>query len=78
MAKTEKGNDPKKDRQTTTEVSPPLLSEKLIAQFQNAVRAARNKRIASHEDAPARSPEKELVEKHPSSPSQSTPRDGPP
>jgi hypothetical protein len=60
MAKTEKGNDPKKDRATTTEVSPPLLSEKLIAQLQNAVGAARSKRIADRDDASARSPEKEL------------------
>jgi hypothetical protein len=60
MAKTANGSEPKKHRPTTTEASPPLLSEKLIAQLQNAVCAARSKRISNRDDASARSPEKEL------------------
>ncbi len=58
MAKRANGGGPKKDRPTTTEASPPLLSEKLIAQFQNAVAAARSKRISDRDDASAKSPEK--------------------
>jgi hypothetical protein len=60
MTKKASGSEPKKDRPTTTEASPPLLSEKLIAQLQNAVCAARSKRIVDHDDASARYPEKEL------------------
>jgi hypothetical protein len=59
MAKTANGSKPKKDR-PTTEASPPLLSEKLIAQFQNAVCAARRKQISDRDDASATPPEKEL------------------
>jgi hypothetical protein len=60
MAKRAKGSEPKKDRPTATEASPPLLSERLIAQLQNAVGAARSKRIADRNDVSAGSPENEL------------------
>jgi hypothetical protein len=40
------------------EVAPPLLSDELIAQLQNAVSAARRKRMPDRNDSTAESPQK--------------------
>jgi hypothetical protein len=50
-----------KDRPMTEEATPPLLSEKLIAQLQGAVDAAQRKQLPQPNDASAsRSAEKEV------------------
>jgi hypothetical protein len=59
MSKRENGCDPKKDRPMPGEAAPPLLSDKLIAQLQNAVSAAQRKRMSDRNDSTAGSPDKE-------------------
>lgn len=59
MSKRENGDEPKKRRRIPGEAAPPLLSDELIAQLQNAVSAARRKRMPDGNDSTARSPEKE-------------------
>ena len=54
MANRANRREPKKDRAETGEASPPLLSDKLIAQLQSAVNAARSKRMAVRDDASTR------------------------
>ncbi len=46
-------NEGTKDRPTTEEAAPPLLSEKLIAQLQGAVSDARRRRKSDPDDASA-------------------------
>ena len=53
MAKKSPDGRPRKDPPTTEEATPPLLSKKLIAQLQGAVRAAQRKRTADPGDPPA-------------------------
>lgn len=53
MAKKSPDGRPRKDPPTTEEATPPLLSKKLIAQLQGAVRAAQRKRMPDPNDAPA-------------------------
>ena len=60
MSKRENGCEPKKHRPMPGEAAPPLLSDKLIAQLQNAVGAARRKRMSDRNDSTAGSPEKEI------------------
>ena len=60
MLKRENGCEPKKDRPIPGEAAPPLLSDKLIAQLQNAVSAAQRKRMTERNDSTARSPEKDI------------------
>jgi hypothetical protein len=45
MANRANRSEPRKDRPETEEASPPLLSDKLIAQLQSAVSAARSRRM---------------------------------
>ncbi len=52
MPKISPDGKPRKDRPTTEEATPPLLSKKLIAQLQGAVRAAQRKRMADPGDPP--------------------------
>jgi hypothetical protein len=59
MLKRENGCKPNKDRPMPGEAAPPLLSDKLIAQLQNAVSAAQRKRIPGRNDSTAGSPEKD-------------------
>jgi hypothetical protein len=56
MSKLADGGEPKKVRPTAEESSPPLLSEKLIAQLQGAVSAAQRKRMSDPHDASATRP----------------------
>jgi hypothetical protein len=58
MSKRTTGSEPKKYPPTSEDASPPLLSEKLIAQLQKTVSAAQRKRIADRDDVSAGSPEK--------------------
>jgi hypothetical protein len=60
MSKRENGCKPKKTRPMPREAAPPLLSDELIAQLQNAVRAAQRKRMSDRNDSTARSSEKEI------------------
>jgi hypothetical protein len=61
MSKRVSDDRPKKDRPMTEEATPPLLSEKLIAQLQGAVDAAQRKQLPQPNDASAsRSAEKEV------------------
>jgi hypothetical protein len=60
MSKRENGGEPKKDRPMSGDAAPPLLSDKLIEQLQNAVSAAQRKRLPDRSDSTARSPEKEI------------------
>jgi hypothetical protein len=60
MSKRENGCEPKKVRPMPGEAAPPLLSDKLIAQLQNAVSAAQRKRIPDRNDSTVRSPEEEI------------------
>jgi hypothetical protein len=46
MSKRAKDPESKRNRPTTEESAPPLLSEKLIAQLQGAVRTAQRKRMS--------------------------------
>ena len=55
MAKKSPDGRSRKERQTTEETTPPLLSHKLIAQLQGAVSAAQRKRLADPGDATFRS-----------------------
>ena len=59
MSKRENGCKPKKTRPMPREAAPPLLSDELIAQLQNAVSAAQRKRVSDRSVSTARSPEKE-------------------
>jgi len=59
MSKRENAYGPKKDRPMPGEAAPPLLSDKLIAQLQNAVSAAQRKRMPDRNDSTAISPDKE-------------------
>jgi hypothetical protein len=59
VSKRHNGGEPKKDRPIRGEVAPPLLSDELIAQLQNAVSAARRKRMPDRNDSTAESPQKE-------------------
>lgn len=59
MSKRENGCEPKKNRPMPKQAAPPLLSDKLIAQLQNAVSAAQRKRMPDRNDSTARSPERE-------------------
>jgi hypothetical protein len=58
MSKRENDGEPKKSRPMPGEAAPPLLSDKLIAQLQHAVSAARRKRIPDRNDSTDGSPEK--------------------
>jgi hypothetical protein len=60
MSKRENAGEPKKDRPMPGQAAPPLLSDKLIAQLQNAVSAAQRKHMPDRDDSTARSPEKKL------------------
>jgi hypothetical protein len=60
MPKRENGYEPKKDRPMPREAAPPLLSDKLIAQLQDAVSAAQRRRMPDLNDSTAGSPEKEI------------------
>jgi hypothetical protein len=51
MANRANRSEPRKDRPETEEASPPLLSDKLIAQLQSAVSAARSRRMPVRDDA---------------------------
>jgi hypothetical protein len=53
MTKTTSDGKPKKGRPMTEGATPPLLSEKLIAQLQGAVSAAQRKRMPESNDASA-------------------------
>jgi hypothetical protein len=60
MSKRENGCEPKKSRPMPREAAPPLLSDELITQLQNAVSAAQRKRMPDRNDSTAGSPEKEI------------------
>ena len=51
MSKRENGCGPKKGRSMPVRAVPPLLSDKLIAQLQNAVSAAQRKRMPDLNDS---------------------------
>ena len=51
---------PKEFRMSADEPTPPLLSERLIAQLQGAVSAARRKRLSGPDDAGDRSDAEDL------------------
>lgn len=56
MSKSANGGEPQQDGSMTGGPSPPLLSEKIIAQLQNAVSAAQRKRMPDPNDPPAGGP----------------------
>ena len=60
MSKRENGREPRKGRPMPGETAPPLLSDKLIAQLQNAVGAAQRKRMSDRNDSTAGPPQKEI------------------
>ena len=60
MLKRENGRKPKRDRPMPGEAAPPLLSDELIAQLQNAVSAAQRKRVTDRDDSTAGCPEEEI------------------
>jgi hypothetical protein len=61
MPKKARDGRPKKERPMTGEATPPRLNEELIAQLQNAVRAAQRKRMPESNDPTAnRSAEKDF------------------
>jgi hypothetical protein len=69
MAKRANGSEPQKDRREIGEASPPLLSEKLIAQLQGAVNAARSRRMRLRDDATSRlTPQKRAPRWHTNGP----------
>jgi hypothetical protein len=59
VSKRQNGGESKKNRPGRGEVAPPLLSDELIAQLQNAVSAARRNRMPERNDSTAGSPENE-------------------
>jgi hypothetical protein len=60
MSKRENGYKPKKTPPMPREAAPPLLSDELIAQLQNAVSAAQRKRMSDRNDSAAGSPGKKI------------------
>jgi hypothetical protein len=60
MSKRTSCSEPKKYPPTSEDASPPLLSEKFIAQLQKAVSAAQRKRISDPNNVSDGSPEKQL------------------
>jgi hypothetical protein len=56
MLRKVKGGEPMKDQPTKVEATPPLLSEKLIAQLQSAVGAAQKRRSSNQEPTRNRNP----------------------
>jgi len=60
MSKRVNDGEPKKDWPKSEEASPPLLGEKLIAQLQNAVRAAQRGRVPDSHPASRGTSDKEF------------------
>jgi len=60
MSKRENDCEPKKAGPMPGEAAPPLLSDKLIAQLQNAVSAAQRKRMSDRNDSARGPSEKEI------------------